>query len=289
MTEGRAALEQTIASLPYRQWAAKHAADAAKVKAEMAGIRRPNPSSAYARGLVRLARVHPPGGMSPSSPLWLEDGVFVRRFANFSGAERAAAKAAGFTWMALQLDHSPDVRHNLDHLSIARAEGWKIVGWATFGQDTSAYADGDRHAGIARQHSLAGWIANGEAWAEEQNAGKSAEWWSGWDTAGGRGPVALSCLSSETANFGRPMDWTPWVNRRCMVMPQVYGATDKDYTVGAMVGSFQHTSVPPGLLAPTFEVIDGVGPFTDYLKWNGPRSLWTGDDSRASTFPNLQR
>lgn len=289
MTEGRAALEQVVASLPYRDWAKQHGTDAAKVKAEMAGIRRPQPGSAYARGLVRLARVHPPGGMSPSSPLWLEDGVFVRRFSNFSGAERDAAKTVGFRWMALQLDHSPDVQHNIDHMPIARAEGWKVAGWSTFGQGTDPEADGARHATIVRDLRLTGWLANGETWTEGAEAWKSAAWWKGWDNAGGTGPVALSCMSSETSNFGRPMDWAPWVSRRCMVMPQVYGASDPDYTVGAMVGSFAHTSVPIGLLAPTFDVIDGQGPFTDYMKWTGPRSLWTGDDSRASTFPNLQR
>lgn len=289
MTEGRAALEQVIASKPYRDWAVNHAADAAKVKAEMAGIRRPQPGSAYARGLVRLARVHPSGGASPAAAIWLRDGVFVRRFSNFSGAEREAALLAGFTWLALQLDHSPDVQHNIDHMAIARAEGWTVVGWSTFGQGTIARTDGARHAEIVRQHKLSGWIANGEAWAEGEHAGKSAEWWLGWDAAGGSGAVALSCLSSETSNFGRAMDWAPWVNRKCMVMPQVYGATYATYTVGAMLGSFAHTSVPVGLLAPTFDVVDGIGPFTDYAKWTGPRSLWTGDDSRASTWPNLQR
>jgi hypothetical protein len=289
MSEGRDALEQVIASKPYRDWAGAHRVDSTKVAAEMRGVRRPQPGAAYARGLVRLARVHPKGGGAPVSGLWLRDGVFVRRFSNFSGIERQAARDAGFVWMALQLDHSADVEHNIEHMKIGRSEGWTIVGWSTFGQGTDARADGARHAGLVRDHRLSGWVANGEAWAEAGNAGKSAEWWAGWDSAGGSGPVALSCLSSETANFGRAMDWAPWMNRLCMVMPQVYGATFPTYTVGAMLGSFAHTSVPVGLLAPTFDVIEGVGPFTDYAKWKGPRSVWTGDDSRATTWPNFQR
>lgn len=289
MTEGRAALEQVVASKPYRDWALDHSADAAKVRAEMQGVRRPLPASAYARGLVRLARVHPKGGAAPVAAVWLRDGVFVRRFSNFSGAERIAARQAGFSWMALQLDHSPDTQHNIDHMAIARAEGWTVVGWSTFGQDTDPQADGARHAALARDLRLSGWIANGEAWTEGEHAWKSSAWWKGWDTSGGSGPVALSCLSSETSNFGRAMDWTPWVNRKCAVMPQVYGATFPTYTVGAMLGSFAHTSVPVGLLAPTFDVVQGAGPFTDYAKWPGPRSVWTGDDSRAATWPNFQR
>jgi hypothetical protein len=39
----------------------------------------------------------------------------------------------------------------------------------------------------------------------------------------------------------------------------------------------------------TFDVIQGAGPFAEYRKWAGPRSVWTGDDSNVSTWAALAR
>lgn len=101
MTEGRAALEQTVGSLPYRTWAALPGSktDAGKVSLEMAGQHRPSPSSAYAKGLVRLARLHPATPAAPPEPP-SGIGLLAKRFAFYrnprGGVENvAAAKSAG--------------------------------------------------------------------------------------------------------------------------------------------------------------------------------------------------
>lgn len=68
MSELRLALEQIVRSAVYRQWAAGSAVDASKVANEMRGVRRPLPSSAFARGLVRIARITVPAPPPPPPP-----------------------------------------------------------------------------------------------------------------------------------------------------------------------------------------------------------------------------
>jgi hypothetical protein len=291
MTETRAALELLVASEVFLAWAKASPGDATKVRYEMAGVRRPRCSSKFGRAIQVLARQHPatppvPSGSQPAA-IWRQSGVFTRALSSFSGALRDPAKAAGFKWVAAHLDHTAYAGANEQEIPVFQRDGWTVVGWATFGQGSDPYEDGRRHAGIVKRLGLPGWIANGEAWAENEQAWKSSAWWDGWSDAGGTGPVALSCLSSTTGEYARPFDFGPWVARGCMVMPQVYGATIPQYTVDAMKGSFSRSVVPPELLAPTFDLIAGEGPFADYRTWKGPRSIWTGDDSKPSSWPRL--
>jgi hypothetical protein len=272
--------------------------DKTKVEAELRGERRPLCGSRLGQQIVRLARLDPPSGTPPPipqsaiSPLWTRDGVFVRSLSSFHGDLRDAARAAGFSVIYVQLDHSADVDGNINELGLIggalRAAGWSIAGWSTFGQGTDPAVDGARHAQIHRQLGLDGWIANGESWAEDAGAWKSAAWLQQWNANGGFGPLAVSCLSSDNPNFARAFDYASWLQiPGVAVMPQVYGASHPAYTVTNAVSTMQNAGVPRNRLALTFDVIGGAGPFANYRTWTGPRSVWTGDDSTVSTWGAL--
>jgi len=274
--------------------------DKAKVDAELRGERRTACGSLMGQQVVRLARMDPPAGTPPPIPvsaidaLWARDGVFVRSLSSFHGDLRDAARAAGFSAIYVQLDHSADVDGNRNELALIgddlKAKGWKIAGWSTYGQGTDAKADGIRHAGIKRDLGLSGWVANGEAWAEAAGYSKTAEWLDGWRAGGGAGPIAVSCLSSDNPNFARGFDYPSWLQiPGVAIMPQVYGASAPAYTVTNAVATMQNGGVPRNRLALTFDVIAGAGPFANYRTWAGPRSIWTGDDSTAATWSALAR
>lgn len=278
------------------------ATDKAKVEAELAGERRPAPSAGIAQDIVALARLDPPPGTPPPipvtalDPLWVRDGVFVRSLSSFDGAKRDAARAAGFSCIYVQLDHSGDVPGNIRELDLIgaqlRTQGWRFAGWSTYGQGTDPTIDGARHALIRRQldDHLDGWVANGEAWAEDGGIGKTAAWLKGWRDNGGFGPIAVSCLSSDNPNFARAFDYPSWLAvPGAAVMPQVYGASHPAYTVTNAVSTMANGGVPRNRLALTFDVIAGAGPFANYRTWVGPRSVWTGDDSRVETWAALKR
>lgn len=293
MGEIHEALEQIVGSLPYRAWAATAKTDAGKVDAEMLGQRRPLPGSAFARGLVRLARLDPPGPPAPNiDPVWQRDLVFTRTLSNFTGVLRDAARAAGFSVVLVQLDHTLYADENRQELAAIgaglRAQGWKIAGWSTYGYLSDPRADGVRHATICREVGLDGWVANGEAWAEGQEAWKSAAYLEGWRLGAGTVPLAVSCLSSTTPLYARAFDYQAWLAKPgSAVMPQVYGASDPAYTVGNCLATMTRAAVPTNRLALTFNVVQGTGPFDDYRKWAGPRSVWTGDDSTPDTWAAL--
>jgi len=274
--------------------------DKAKVDAELRGERRTACGSLMGQQVVRLARMDPPAGTPPPIPvsaidaLWARDGVFVRSLSSFHGDLRDAARAAGFSAIYVQLDHSADVDGNRNELALIgddlKAKGWKIAGWSTYGQGTDAKADGQRHAAIRRELGLSGWVANGEAWAEAAGYSKTAEWLDGWRAGGGAGPIAVSCLSSDNPNFARGFDYPSWLQiPGVAIMPQVYGASAPAYTVTNAVATMQNGGVPRNRLALTFDVIAGAGPFANYRTWAGPRSIWTGDDSTAATWSALAR
>lgn len=276
--------------------------DKTKVAAELRGERRPACSSRLGQQLVRLARIDPPAGTPPPlpqsaiDPMWSRDGVFVRSLSSFTGVLRDAARNAGFTAIYVQLDHSADVDGNLNELAAIgatlRAQGWKLAGWSTYGQGTDPNQDGHRHALIRRQldQQLDGWVANGESWAEDAGYGKTAAWLEGWRDAGGFGPLAVSCLSSDNPNFARHFDYPSWLAvAGAAVMPQVYGASHPAYTVTNAVSTMANGGVARNRLALTFDVIGGAGPFADYRTWPGPRSVWTGDDSTVDTWNALKR
>lgn len=295
MGEIHDALDQIVGSLPYKAWAVTSAVDAGKVASELAGVRKPLPGSAFARGLVRLARLDPPGPPPPAvDQLWARDGVFTRTLSNFSGNQRDAAFAAGFNVVYVQLDHTAYADANRAEIAAIgpglRAQGWAIAGWATYGYLSDPRADGVRHAQIRRELNLDGWIANGEVWAEGAEAWKSAAYLEGWRLGAGSGPLAVSCMSSTTPNFARTFDYDVWLGvPGAAVMPQVYGASDPGYTVGNCLATMTRGGVPLDRLALTFNVVDGSGPFDDYRKWTGPRSIYTGDDSNTDTWTSLQR
>lgn len=215
------------------------------------------------------------------SGVWLEDGVFVSVLSNWQGTLRQRARAAGYGWVAVQLANAPWQDENLDELMRLRAEldlaGWKVVGWATYGQGTDPVADGAKAAGLVSLLRLDGWVANGEDWAEGVNAWKTKAF---LRAGGGGKPLAFSVLSSTTASYGREFDYPAALSYPgSAIMPQVYGATVPAYTVEAMRASLNITNVPLERVCPTFEVrsSDSQGPFWDYQRWKGPRSLWLGD------------
>lgn len=276
--------------------------DKAKVSAELRGEQRRKPGSSLAWQVVRLARMDPPPGTPPPIPvsaldaLWRLDGVFVRSLSSFTGILRDAAHAAGFRAIYVQLDHSADVPGNTAELASIgpglRAAGWRIAGWSTYGQGTDAGRDGRRHAQIRHDLDalLDGWVANGETWAEAGGYGKTQAWLDGWRAGGGFGPLAISCMSSTTPNWARSFDYASWLAiPGAAIMPQIYGASDPAYTVANGVATMQNGGVARNRLAPTFNVIQGTGPFADYRTWAGPRSIWTGDDSRPETWVALAR
>lgn len=276
------------------------ATDKSKVEAELRGERRPYPSAGLAQDIVDLARMDPPAGTPPPipalaiDPLWARDGVFVRSLSSFHGTLRAAARVAGFSAIYVQLDHSADAPGNVRELGLIgaslRADGWKLAGWSTYGQGTDPNTDGHRHALIRRELDthLDGWVANGEAWAEDAGYGKTTAWLQGWRAGGGFGPIAVSCLSSDNPNFARAFDYPSWLAvPGSAVMPQVYGASHPAYTVTNAVSTMANGGVPRNRLALTFDVIGGAGPFANYRTWTGPRSLWTGDDSTVETWRAL--
>jgi hypothetical protein len=298
MGEIHDALDQITGSLPYKAWAVSSPVDAGKVTSELAGVRKPLPGSAFARGLVRLARLDPPGPppIPPSAldPLWQRDLVFTRTLSNFSGIQREAARAAGFSVLLVQLDYTEYAGPNRDELATIgpglRNAGWKIAGWATAGYLSDPRADGVRHASLVRELSLDGWVANMETWAEGPEAWKCAAFLEGWRLGAGRGPLAVSCMSSDNPNWARPFDYPSWLAvPGAAVMPQVYGASYPGYTVANCLATMARGNVPGDRLALTFNVVDGTGPFADYQTWKGPRSIYTGDDSNVATWEALKR
>jgi hypothetical protein len=222
--------------------------------------------------------------------------VFVRSLSSFYGELRDAARAAGFTAVYVQLDHSGDVANNRRELAAIgpslKAKGWKIAGWSTGGQGSDPSTDGARHAAIRREleHLLDGWVCNMETWAEGVDSWKSKAWLDAWRVGGGFGPLAVSCMSSDNPNWARAFDYDVWLKiPGAAIMPQVYGASFPAYTVFNALSTMTNGGVPRNRLNLTFDVIDGAGPFANYRTWAGPRSIWTGDDSRPSSWSSLGR
>ena len=300
MGEIHKSLTKLIASKPHTD-AKISDADRNKINLEMQGKRRPVAGSAYAQAIIELARLDPPKPAPPLplvalDPLWVRDGMFVRSLKSFHGDKRDAARAAGFSCIYVQLDHSGDVGGNIAELHAIgpslMAQGWRFAGWSTYGQGTDPSADGANHARIRRELDayLDGWVANGEIWAEGVDAWKSKAWIEAWTANGGFGPVAVSCMSSDNPNYARAFDYPSWLALPgCAVMPQVYGATYPAYTVANGRATMMNGGVPTSRLAMTFDVIQGVGPFADYKTWPAPRSIWTGEDSEPATWVALNR
>lgn len=230
------------------------------------------------------------------APVWGRCGVFTRSLSSFGGPARDAADAAGFKAVAVQLDNTPLAQANIDELLRLRPEftrkGWKVVGWATAGQlpvsvqPSDVVNEGIRQRALWRKYALDGWITNIETWGEGLRKWVSAAWMQGFmlNTIGTPPALMLSCLSSVTNNYGRDMDYTPFVDyAKCSISPQCYSASDPAYTLTAMRASFAKTSVPRDRIAPTCNVVKGQPIPTRYKRWRGCRWLYTGDDVGAPT------
>jgi len=312
----------TMSSAPYKEWANyqsasgiyPHRTDHNKLLKRLEGKPTTAPSSLLAQGLGGLlyqpvepppAPDDPPPG--PGAPVWppdkgtlspllAQDIVFTRSLSSFYGTLRAAARQKGWAGLAIQFDHAYYTDENKAELGRIRsrlvAEGWTIGGWSVYGYDNvDPYQDGLRHSRMAIDFDLKFWIANGEAWAESANIGKSNAWIDGWIAGGSGGgiPVAVSCLSSNTDGWAREFDYAAFIDRLpgSGVFPQVYGATYDSYTVHNALETLKRGKVPKNRVGLTFDVINGQGPFGDYVTWTGPRQLWTGDDSTVETFAGL--
>lgn len=273
--------------------------DKGKVERRLAGTtpipKRPSARLACAAydvaGLLAPTTFPPPPPPSPLAPVWQRDGLFVNAVSSFDGARKAAALAAGFKDVYVQLLHAPNYQSNVDHLNVLRNDGFTVSGWGTYGQGSDPAQDARDAAQLVRQFGLKGWKANGEAWAEAEHSWKTNAFRQAWLDAGAPCPLGWSVLSSDTANFGRLYDYLA-----ALAVPgadidlQVYGATHPTYTVGAGLGMLRNTPVPVDRTAMTFDVTaSGGGPFADYRTWPGPRRLWVGEWSTADTFRQLAR
>lgn len=234
----------------------------------------------------------PPPVLGPMDALWKRDAVFTVALSSFSGAARAEAKAQGYSVVYVQLLHmaSPEA-NNEGEIPVFRQDGWTIVGWGTYGQGSDPEKDGRDAAALVKRLNLAGWKANGEAWAEGQDSWKTQAFLNGWRSNDPGKPLGWSVLSSDTANFARAYAYgVALSDAGSDIDIQVYGATYPSYTVGAGLGMLSKANVPVSRTSMTFDVTaEGIGPFNDYRTWAGPRRIWTGDVARALTFQQMAR
>ena len=232
----------------------------------------------------------PPGTLAA---VWQLDAAFTEGGAsNFAGPPRDHAYQLGWRAVYIQLLHTTYAAANELEIPVFVKHGWIPVGWGTYGQDSNAYQDGLAAAEICtRLPALKGWKANGELWAESENAWKTGEFLRGWREAGAPVPLGWSVLSSDTANFARSYDYPTALSvEGADIDIQVYGATYPTYTVGAGNGMLDKAAVPTGRRAMSFDVDNqGEGPFADYRTWTGPRRLWNATKATVSTFDQLVR
>lgn len=303
---GRLYLQQVFGSDPYKKWAAipANATDASKIARKFAGTNTTRPGSNYARGLWGLCAENPPSGtpvpppppVSTVAAVWKLDAAFTNGgLSNFAGTVRQHAWDLGWRAVYIQLMHIAQAQIDANVAEMQRAPWaqWTKIGWSTYGQGTDPEADGRAAAGLCKQLGLAGWKANGEAWAEAQYAWKTQAFVKGWTEAGAPCPLGWSVLSSDTANFARAFDYNTALSvAGADIDLQVYGATVPTYTVGAGLGMLSKVvpPVPVGRTTMSFDVNgDGNGPFPDYRTWAGPRRLWNVGNATVATFDALVR
>lgn len=280
-----------VASLGYKLFAG--GTDKRKVELAAGGVRRPPPSNreALVAWVLYLRGVENPPAQSPLAPVWQHDAVYTTTLGNF-GEQRHDAWQAGFRTVYAQLLHAQYLDNNVAHLDLFRNEGWEICGWGTYGYGTDPEQDGRDAAALVKQYGLAGWRANGEAWAEAAAAYKTAAFLKGWDEAGAPCPLGWSVLSSDTANFARSFDYVTALKAPgADIDIQVYGASHPLYTVSAGLGMLAKAEVPVARTTMTFDITpNGDGPFADYRTWGGPRRVFVGEYARAGyTFQQLAR
>lgn len=305
--QGRDALDKVFRSAPYKSWAALpgNQTDASKVARKFAGTNTTRCSSGYGQGLWELCALNPPSGIPVPPPpvpptvaqVWRFDAAFTNGgLSNFAGAPRQRAWETGWRAVYIQLMHinQDQIDANIHEMGLAVWRDWVKVGWSTYGQGTDPKRDGEDAAALCIQHKLAGWKANGEAWAEAQYMWKTQAFIEGWVAGGAPCPLGWSVLSSDTANFARPFDYQEALTvAGADIDLQVYGATVPTYTVGAglgMLAQVKPTPVPVSRTTMTFDVNgNGTGPFPDYRTWGGPRRLWNCGNATVGTFDALAR
>jgi hypothetical protein len=226
--------------------------------------------------------------------VWKLDAAFGNGgLSNFSGAPRQRAWDTGWRAVYIQLMHiaQDQIDANIAEMQRATWSPWTKVGWATYGQGTDPNQDGKAAAALCKQLGLAGWKANGEAWAEGTLSWKTSAFLQGWVAGGAPCPLGWSVLSSDTANFARDWDYLTGLSvAGADIDIQVYGATVPTYTVGAGFGMLARVPVPVSRTAMSFDVTNaGVGPFNDYRTWAGPRRLWNVGNATVETFDALAR
>lgn len=303
---GRASLTKIFRSKPYNDWAALpiNKIDASKIAKKFVGVNTTRCASNYAQGIWELCAQNPPSGIPVPPPpvpstvaaVWQMHAAFTNGgLSNFAGAVRQHAWDLGWRAVYVQLMHisQDQINANIVEMGLPQWNPWTKVGWSTYGQGSDPEHDGQAAAALCKQLGLAGWKANGEAWAEAQYAWKTSAFIKGWVEGGAPCPLGWSVLSSDTANFARAFDYNSALSvAGSDIDLQVYGATYATYTVGAGLGMLTKVvpPVPESRTTMTFDVNgDGNGPFPDYRTWAGPRRLWNVGNATVATFDALVR
>lgn len=220
-----------------------------------------------------------------------DDGTLVTNLSGFT--TRTEARTAGFRWLAAILTHDASARGNERELrerrAVYEAEGWALCGWGTYGQDATPEEDAREAARLSVEHRLAGWIADGEDWAEGPNRGYSQRFIDEWQKAGAPVPLAVAPLSSETDQFVRLFDYQAWLNVGSMVMPQVYGNDIPTLTVEACLAELKLAGVPQSETSLMLGTYSQPIPFVYYQGWSGPRVVYLGDRTPADAWARLAR
>jgi hypothetical protein len=280
----------------WKKWADSNPGEKNKLLSYRAGTGpRPSLVTPTGKGFVffvdayKLVPTHEPNA------LFKKDCVYVQNLSSWDGTRRDAAWAQGFRSVALLADGAADpaAYATLAELALIRNnlvnQGWTILGWAPNYTDPEEGVA--RAMNIVQTHQLAGWIVNGESWWENENIPYANRFIAEWFTYGSRPPLALSCLSSMTPNFGRNFNFAPWVEHNISIQPQVYGNAHPAYTVFNGIETMKKSGVPVSLLNLTFGVYNAGNPipFADYNTWKGPRSIYLGETLDASQYANLAR
>jgi hypothetical protein len=229
--------------------------------------------------------------------VWRLDAAFSNGgLSNFAGAVRQHAWDLGWRACYVQLLNiaQGQIDANIEEMQKSQWNQWTKPGWGTYGQGTDPEQDGREAAALCKKLGLPAWKANGEAWAEQNYAWKTAAFLKGWVEGGAPCPLGWSVLSSDTANFAREFDYATAMSvAGADIDLQVYGATAPGYTVGAglgMLARVRPVPVPVSRTTMSFDCTNtGQGPFPDYRTWPGPRRLWNCGNASVATFDALAR
>lgn len=268
----REALAQLFSSLPYKAWAKTSPTDAKKVALEYQGLRRPQPSSTFARALVALCRLAPPNPTLPPPPppvgnLFSDSsGVFLRDA--HGGTETAArsATAYGYKWIAINTGDVP----TLSRWARIISENPCIVPWARVRSASDVYA----LILAARQLRSVGLIVNLEDEAKDVLPPRRVR-----DIlleTGYEGAVAISTLGWVYNSGPGGVDWRP-LGEYPVLLQMFTGEVPA--LKGQLSECIKHAFDEGFKVAkPTWQAYatQGVRPYPE--DWDGHFSVYTGDD-----------